>query len=659
MKQRHFEAIKRNYAMKVADITQLKTSALLPTPQGVALALLEASCQKEVTLNEIARLVQTDPALSRCLIQRTNTTHQTPCDITSLSEAIFRVGLPVVKQLAIGISLLNQYQSGPCREFDYQSFWSHSLLMALAMQALGKMTRVCPPDELFACGLMARIGCLALATIDPDRYTEFIERHKHDLNVPLPALEQQYLQTDHNELTAAMLIDFGVSMILVESVYYHEVPIESGFSEESHPFQLVRLIHLAKQIADLGLASESERTVRISELMLLGGKIGLDTESFGNFIDLIVQEWQSWGKVLQISASALPPFHKIVSTLTPSPDNATDASALRVLLVEDDPSSRILAEGILSNILGHTAFSASNGKQALSLAMKIMPHIIVTDWLMPVMDGLELTRAIRAADWGQHIYIIMLTSFEDDKEIIEAFEAGVNDYVTKPIDIRAFRARLRAAWHYKKLQESWERDRTHLKRFAAELAITNQKLKHAALTDMLTEIPNRRAGMEALAGAWNTADRSGQTIAVMLIDIDHFKKINDTYGHAIGDKVLKEVATSIRNNTRKGDTFCRIGGEEFLMICQNGCRDAKSVCFFAERLCQYIRMQKINIHETHIQISISIGIALKEAGMISDVQLVNAADKALYAAKNAGRDRIYLALESKLVSSDSLSETLS
>lgn len=659
IKQGCIETVKRNYALKVADITQLKTSASLPRLQGVALALSEASHQKEFTLNEIARIIQADPLLSRCLIQWVNTTQQTSNDIASLSEAIFRVGLPMVKQLAIGISLLDQNRNGSCKGFDYQAFWSHSLLMALAMQALGKMTRVYAPDELFACGLMARVGCLTLATVYPNKYAELIEKQEQNPTTSLAAFEQQYLQTDHSQLTATILIDFGVPMILVESVYYHETPIESGFSEESHPFQLVRLIHLSKQIADLGLASESERTVRISELMLLGGKIGLDTESFGNVIDQVIQEWQIWGKMLRISALVLPPFQKMVNAPAPCSADATDSSALRVLLVEDDLSNRILAEGILSNIFGHTVFSASDGQQALSLAVEIMPHIVVTDWLMPVMDGLELTRTIRAADWGQNIYVIMLTSFEDDKEIAEAFEAGVNDYVTKPIDIRAFRARMRAAWHYRKLQESWEHDRAHLKRFAAELAVTNQKLKHAALTDVLTEIPNRRAGLEALAAAWNTADRYGQTIAVMLIDIDHFKKVNDTYGHAFGDKVLRELATSIRNNCRKGDTFCRMGGEEFLMVCQNGCKDAESVFLFAERLRQHIRMQKININETHIQISISIGVAMKATNMKSDDQLVNAADKALYAAKNAGRDRVYLALENKFISCDSLSEMLS
>jgi two-component system cell cycle response regulator len=634
--------------MKVADINQLKISALLPSPKGVALALLEACRREDANISQIAKLIQTDPALSGRLIQRANATNLATRSITSVLDAVSRVGLTVVKQLAMGFSLIDQYQKGPCKQFDYQEFWSHSLLMAIAMQELGKTTRISSPDELFACGLMARIGCLALATIYPDKYAELIG--KLTPGTLLIELEQQSLQTDHNELTAAMLLNFGVPGIYVEAAYFHETPSESDFSEGSRPYQIVHLLYLAKQIADFGLAKESEQNNRISELILLGGKIGLDTEPFGTFIDQVMQEWQSWGKMLKLSGvEPPPPFHKMMNASAPRQENVNDSSSLRILLVEDDPTSLVLVEGLLSNILGHTAFTASNGQQALSLSMEVLPHVVITDWLMPVMSGLELTRSLRATEWGQNLYIIMLTSIEDEEEIITAFDAGVDDYVTKPINIRAFRARLRAAWHYRKLQESWERDREQLKRFAAELAVTNRKLKHYALTDVLTELPNRRAGMESLSEAWSIASRTDQLMAVMLIDIDHFKRINDNYGHAIGDKVLQEVASSIRNIARKGDTFCRMGGEEFLVVCHNGNTDAKSAVLFAERLRQHVKEQKINIDDIQIQTSISIGVALKEAGMKSEDHLVNAADKALYAAKNAGRNKVFLALENKLI----------
>ncbi len=638
--------------MKVADINHLKINALLPSPKGVALSLLEACRRENISINEIAKLIQIDPALSGRLIQRANASNQGTRAISSVFDAISRVGLTTVKGLAMGFSLVDQYQGGACKAFDYQKFWSHSLLMAIAIAELSKSTRVCSSDDLFACGLMARIGSLALATIYPTQYSELIEKESPDTS--LVDLEQQHLQTDHNELTAAMLINFGVPKILVESIYYHEAPSESSFSEGSRPYQIVHLLYLAKQIADFGLVSESERNKRISELILLGGKISLDAESFGTLIDHTLQEWQIWGKLLKISATQLPPFRKMMNVSAPRVENAAEASSLRVLLVEDDPSSLVLVEGLLSKVLGHTVYTASDGKQAQSLAMDVLPHVVVTDWIMPVMDGLKLTQSLRATEWGQNLYIIMLTSLEDEEEVIKAFDAGVDDYVTKPINIRAFRARLRAAWHYRTLQESWERDREQLKHFAAELAVTNRKLEHIALTDMLTELPNRRAGISILSETWSISERSGHPMAVMQIDIDHFKKINDAYGHAIGDKVLKEVASSIRATARNSDRFCRMGGEEFLIICPSGsATDRKSTVLFAERLRQHIKTQKVKIDEMYIQVTISIGIAMKDASIKDPDHLINAADKALYAAKNSGRNRICLAIKNKIVDCNS------
>ncbi len=629
--------------MKVADISHLNNSDSLPSPKGVALALLEVCQQENVAINEIAKLIQTDPALSGRLIQRANTSNQGARAISSVFDAVSRVGLTAVKGLAMGFSLVDQHQGGACKEFDYQKFWSHSLLMAIAAQELSKLSRVCSPDDSFSCGLMARIGSLALATIYPTQYSELMKETEAP-NKSLIELEQQFLQTDHNEVTAAMLINFGMPNILVEPVYYHETPAESSFSDGSRPYQIVHLFYMAKQIADFGLASESERNKLISGLILLGGKNSLNTESFGTLIDHVIEEWQSWGKFLKISAAQLPPFHKMMNVSAPRLENSAKASSLRVLLVEDDPSCLILVENLLSNVMGHTVYTASDGKQALSISMEILPHIVVTDWIMPVMDGVKLTQSLRATEWGKNLYIIMLTSLEDEEGIIEAFDAGVDDYVTKPINIRTFRARLRAAWHYRTLQESWERDREQLKQFAAELALINRELKHIALTDMLTDLPNRRAGMNMLAETWSISDRSGLPMAVLLIDIDHFKKVNDTYGHAIGDVVLKRVASSIQATARNSDRFCRMGGEEFLVICPSGnATNKKSTVLFAERLRQQIKTQEIKIDEFHIQVTISIGVALKSASTKTSDHLVSAADKALYTAKNSGRDRICLA----------------
>ncbi len=166
------------------------------------------------------------------------------------------------------------------------------------------------------------------------------------------------------------------------------------------------------------------------------------------------------------------------------------------------------------------------------------------------------------------------------------------------------------------------------------------------MTDLLTNLPNRRAGMNAMDQAWKASDRSGQPMAVLMIDIDHFKKVNDDHGHAVGDAILKEVAQAIQNSARKDESVCRLGGEEFLVICGNV---ALSQAFqVAERLRMAIKALTINVGQIALHLSVSVGVALKEPDMVNAAALVNAADLALYGAKNAGRDQARVLINGKL-----------
>jgi len=234
----------------------------------------------------------------------------------------------------------------------------------------------------------------------------------------------------------------------------------------------------------------------------------------------------------------------------------------------------------------------------------------------------------------------MLTGVETEEKIVEAFEAGTDDYLIKPVTIRALSARMRAALHYVKLLETWEYDRAQLKQFAAVLAISNQRLGDAAMTDVLTGLPNRRAGIEALDINWSASRRTGQPVAALMIDVDFFKSINDRHGHAVGDRVLQEVAKALQSAARKDDSVSRIGGEEFLMVCHD--TDTRAALLAAERLRKMVKDLTINIAGADIQTSVSIGVAIRENGMEEAGDMMRAADKALYAAKNSGRDRVCL-----------------
>ena len=626
-------------------LAHLSLDSELPSPKGVALAILELCRRDDITISEITRVAQTDPALTSRLIRQANSAAQgAGRPIASVTDAILRLGMGTVRNLAMGFSLVDQYQNGPCEGFDYQAFWSHALLMALAAQSFGAMTKLGASEELFACGLLSQVGRLSLSTVYPVAYGQLLQ--DPNAAASMAALEQEHLHTDHNELTAALLIEWGLPGALVEPIYHHESPDTSGFSPGSRPHQLVHLFHLARCVADLGLAADGERSSRTTELLLLGGKIGLNADELGATIDELVCRWREWGELLRIPASSLPSFAQMSTPQALRSDERSNAGALRVLVVDDDPTTLAILETVLRDTLGHVVFTARNGNEALARVVESQPQVAITDWLMPGLSGLELTDALRATEWGQKIYLIMLTSLDTEEEISTAFEAGVDDFLIKPVNLRTLRARLRAAWHYVQLLEAWEHDRAQLKQFTAELAISNRRLEHAAMTDLLTELPNRRAGIAALDKAWAASSRFEHPLSVLVLDIDYFKRVNDTYGHAVGDKVLIEVAQQIQRVARKDDSVCRLGGEEFLMTCPN--TDIKAALLAADRLRRTIEALQIDVEGKMISTTVSIGVASREPKMADSGALVNAADRALYRAKEGGRNRSCIFIQGQL-----------
>jgi diguanylate cyclase (GGDEF)-like protein len=271
------------------------------------------------------------------------------------------------------------------------------------------------------------------------------------------------------------------------------------------------------------------------------------------------------------------------------------------------------------------------------MAMECRPHLIVADWLMPQMDGLQFCRTLRSTTIGRGVYLLLLTGVEDEARLVDAFDAGVDDYVVKPVNKRLLLARLKAGERVVSLQTEVESDREEIRRFAAELALTNRRLQEAALLDSLTGIPNRRYAMDRIHQEWSAAERSSRRLACMLIDVDHFKRINDTYGHDVGDIVLQRVADALKLTARTQDVICRIGGEEFLVVCPD--TDAAAAAQCAERLRSAANALRVSVGNVSLQVTISIGVAAMDATMRGPDSMIKAADQAVYAAKQAGRNR--------------------
>lgn len=624
-------------------LQELKAMGELPSPKGAALAVMRLARKDGVSIAELVRAVQTDPALVGRLIKAANAPEvgaQRP--VAAVQDALILLGAPTVRYLSLSFSLLTGHRSGQCANFNYRRFWSHSLACAVAAQAVAAQVRTAPPEEAFSVGLLCRIGELSLATVFPEDYSRLLQQMMGDRSASLAALEQNAFAMTHTELTVAILQDWGLPPMFVAPVFAHEAPENANFSPDSRPYRLTWTLTLARLIADICLAGEAERRGLMHKLLLVGSKLSLNTEALTTLCDRVVHDWQEWAAQLSVDTNDVPPFDEL-SAAPAAPDlsqsgmpSAMGADGnLRVLVVDDDKNIRTLLSTILVQA-GYVVFEASNGREGFDKALEIQPHILITDWMMPGMDGVELTRSLRQTKLGRAIYILILTALDTEDKLLEAFDAGADDFMSKPLKARVLGARLRAGQRVMMLQQEIDRDREEIRRFAAELAVTNQRLQEAALTDVLTDLPNRRYAIERFQQEWQAANRSKRPMACMMIDVDNFKAVNDTHGHDVGDAVLKQTAQAIKSGLRAQDVICRTGGDEFLVICPETDLAAAMLC--GERVRKAVAEVRLSSSAEQIKCSISVGVAARGMDTPDIDALIKRADEGAYQAKQRGRN---------------------
>jgi len=404
--------------------------------------------------------------------------------------------------------------------------------------------------------------------------------------------------------------------------------------------------HIADFFATVCLSHEPARSKMVSRLIFKATRLGVESDMLIELGDKVVKEWHDWSKLFNIRVADVPPFAKLLEIAPLAPESnevgdlpkITPASyKLRILLVDDDSAMLMVMKMLLDN-QGHTVALARNGEEALAMVKDFIPQLIMTDWIMPKMDGIEFCRALRRNPAWRNIYVFILTAQEGIDRLVEAFEAGANDYMTKPINPKILSARLSAGQRVVQLQEELEYEREQLQKFSSELAISNQRFQQLALTDELTGLPNRRFANEQLERQWAMAQRNKSPLSCMMLDIDYFKQVNDTYGHKTGDDVLKQVASTLQASVRKQDVVCRIGGEEFLVICPDV--QIAELNKYAERLREKISLLNFSDNaDKKFKLTISIGAASKLPVMSNAEVLLQLADKRLYIAKESGRNR--------------------
>jgi len=298
---------------------------------------------------------------------------------------------------------------------------------------------------------------------------------------------------------------------------------------------------------------------------------------------------------------------------------------VKILIADDSIVSRHLLEATLRK-WGYEVMVACDGAEALELLQREgAPSLIILDWMMPGMTGVEVCRRIRQRDSEPYTYILLLTSKNEKEDLIEGMDAGADDYITKPFDQNELQVRLRAGIRLVDLQ--------------SQLLKAREDLREQATRDSLTRLWNRSSILGELTRELARSEREARPLGVVIVDLDHFKQVNDTYGHLAGDAVLREAARRMQNGIRQYDSIGRYGGEEFLILFPS-CSEEDCVAQ-ADRLRKQLAQTEMSVNDSLLRVTASFGVTIAMPGEVRTQEaLIRKADEALYVAKRSGRNRV-------------------
>jgi two-component system cell cycle response regulator len=290
---------------------------------------------------------------------------------------------------------------------------------------------------------------------------------------------------------------------------------------------------------------------------------------------------------------------------------------LTILVIEDHPDQRDLLAIVLQRE-GYRVVTAGNGVEAIEKLQKEHVQIALSDIMMPKMDGFELIKNIRNDSALKGIYLILITARIQEGDRVRGLDLGADDYITKPFSFSELLARVRVG---------------------SRVVHYQQNLEYQTQVDPLTGLFNRRAFERKIAEEFERAERYSHPVSVLLLDIDNFKNINDTYGHHGGDTALVKISETLKERTRRSDFSARYGGEEFVLILPE--TDQESALQVAGKIHEEIRSRSFGTCKSPFALTVSIGLSSTAAKHYSDWrEMLNDADRAMYVAKNSGKDRV-------------------
>jgi|HubBroStandDraft_5_1064220.scaffolds.fasta_scaffold10845_2 two-component system cell cycle response regulator len=308
----------------------------------------------------------------------------------------------------------------------------------------------------------------------------------------------------------------------------------------------------------------------------------------------------------------------------------------KILVAEDDAVSQRLLSGLLAK-WGYDVLAVSDGLEAMRvLEREDSPALVILDWLMPGSDGVDVIKQLRAQQQPRYRYVLLVTSKGEKRDILTGLDAGADDYLTKPFDASELNARLRVGQRILDLQ----------RQLVSALEVSEFRATHDGLTGLF----NRSAISELLHREVLRCSREHQSISALMADVDHFKRINDTHGHLVGDEVLKNVSSLMKGSLRSYDFVGRYGGEEFLVVLPT-CEQAEALAV-AERIRASVADSTLELAGLPIKATVSLGVGSCPCGSYDANELVRVADHALYKAKERGRNRVECGEEMTTLAND-------
>lgn len=669
---------------------ELRLTGSLPSPPSVGATVLELAAAGDDGFEELVRSVGADPALAGRLIWLANSAGASgDAPVRSAEEAAGRLGVEGVRSVALGFTLVADNRRGEAEGFDFTDYWARALIAAVAARELARAAGYHDPAAAFTGALLRDVGRLALACIHPERYTAIVEA-THDPSLEtLARAEERELGIDHLEVSAELMAHWGLPEEFGDVARRRTTePRETG-PRAVGPGQpiggpsealagtpnLSALVLSGRQAARVALGSwrldDADWVAELRSLVAWSEELGVEVEALLSACDGAAGELEAWGERTGLPLDGLGRFRASWAAVAdgriegaqpaePVPETRAGGDPLlhdalehvglpeaparprlheptRILLIDDDPLMLRLISFHLERE-GFELLTAGSSAEGLSLALEHTPQIVITDWMMPELSGVELCRTLRRSEAGARMRLIIVTACGNDEQVVEAFDAGADDFVAKPFNPRILLARVRAAERGIRDRERAEAAERMQLRELTEREIMVRKLRAAAMTDALTQLPNRRYAVRRLKQEWESMGRSGRALAVTLIDVDDFKRVNDGHGHDTGDAVLRSVSRTLEAHVRGADVLCRIGGEEFLLLSVGA--DAGAALAAAERLRRAVEAEVIEHGGFREPVTISLGVALTAAGMESFDDLIKAADQALYRAKESGRNRV-------------------